>query len=142
MVNKIKILLLMAICVGCNRNSDCIAENLDNIYFEGFDKINKISIEDLVDKTNNLEYTNSKLVDTGFKEKRLVINDPTTKLFQNGFIIKVDDTIKYKITDIKMGQVYIEKKTLWGTKIYQCTLQEYKINDSLINTYGMIILKK
>ena len=76
MGNKVIILLLIATFVSCNRDSDCIAEENDNIYFEGFDSINKISIEDLVDKTNNLEYINPELDSTGLKQKRLNINDP------------------------------------------------------------------
>jgi len=142
MGNKIILLLVIAIFVSCKQDSDCIAEENDTIYFEGFDSITKVSIEDLVNKTNNLEYINPEFETTKNNAKKLIINDPTTNLFKNGFKIIINDSINYKITDIKLGQLDIEKKTMWGTKLYQCGLKEYRINDSLINTYGMIIIEK
>lgn len=141
MGNKIIMLLLIVIFTACDKHTDCKLEEIDSIYFEGFDSINKISIEDLVDKTNNFEYLNPKLDSTNIKAKRLEISSPSSKLFKNGFIIRVNDSMSYKITDVKMEEVYIEKNTMWG-KIYGCAIKEYKINDSLITTYGMIIIEK
>lgn len=141
MGNKIIMLLLIVIFTACDKHTDCKLEEIDSIYFEGFDSINKISIEDLVDKTNNFEYLNPKLESTNIKAKRLEISSPSSNLFKNGFIIRVNDSMSYKITDVKMEEVYIEKNTMWG-KIYGCAIKEYKINDSLITTYGMIIIEK
>ena len=141
MGNKIMMLLLIVIFAACDKHTDCKVEEIDSIYFEGFDSVNKISIEDLVDKTNNLEYLDPKLESTNIKAKRLEISFPSSNLFKNGFIIRVNDSLSYKITDVKMEEVYIEKNTMWG-KIYGCAIKEYKINDSLITTYGMIIIEK
>lgn len=140
MGNKICMLLLIAIFAGCDKHADCKVEEIDSIYFEGFNKINKISIEDLADKTNTLEFADPKLDSINIEAKRLEIS-PTTNLFKNGFMIRINDSINYKITDVKMEEVYMEKNTMWG-KIYGCGIKEYKINDSLITTNGMIMIER
>ncbi len=141
MGNKVILLLMLVVFFSCDKHTDCKIEEIDSVYFKGFNEINKISIEDLIDKTNNLEFVKPELDSIDFKTKSLVINYSTTELFKNGFKIRINDSISYKITDVKMEEIYKQKNTMWG-KIYGCTIKEYRVNDLLISSYGVIMIEK
>ncbi|KQO22829.1 hypothetical protein ASF10_10740 [Flavobacterium sp. Leaf82] len=141
--NKFMI-LLMIIFTGCNKNVECKEEGINEIYFKGFNilKIKKISFEDLKDSKNNLEYINPNFDSTDLGIKEFKTNQLTSRFMVNGFIVTINDTIKYKISNIKMEEVYIEKKTMWNAKLYGCSLKEYELNDSLIQTHSDIVIYK
>ncbi|MFH6948693.1 hypothetical protein ACHRV6_09395 [Flavobacterium sp. FlaQc-51] len=134
----------MIIFTGCNKNVECKEEGINEIYFKGFNilKIKKISFEDLKDSKNNLEYINPNFDSTDLGIKEFKTNQLTSRFMVNGFIVTINDTIKYKISNIKMEEVYIEKKTMWNAKLYGCSLKEYELNDSLIQTHSDIVIYK
>ena len=143
MENKTIIFLLLVTLTGCDKHASCKVNDINEIYFEGFKKIkiDEISFEDLKDSTNHIDYINPKFETTVVGEKKLKINAPTSKLFNNGFLLKINNRFEYKVSDIKTEEISLEKKTMWGT-IYGCTLKEYKLNDSLIESKGDIIIYK
>jgi hypothetical protein len=143
MGNKVIMLLLMAIFLSCDKNAECKVEDIDGIYFVGFDnlRIKKISFKDLKDQTNKLEYLNPILDSVDVEMKELKINKLTSNLIKNGFIITINERIKYKITNVEMEEIYIEKNTMFG-RIYGCCLKEYRLNDSLIESHTGIIIYK
>lgn len=136
------VIALMVILAGCTNHIDCKVQDIDEIYFQGFNnlKIKKISFEDIKDHTNYLEYLNPKFDSTDFGIKKIKINQLISNYIIKGFIVTINDSLKYKITNVKMEEVYIEKKTMWNTKLYGCSLKEYKLNDSLIETHSDIII--
>lgn len=145
MGNKILIIVMyLVVFSGCKSSIDCKLEDIDGIYFKGFDrlKINKIAVKDLKDQTNNFEYSSPVFDTTDFGFNELKINQLSANAIKNGFEITINDSLKYKITDAKMEEVYMERKTMWGKKIYGCGLKEYKLNDSLIQTQGVILISK
>lgn len=144
MGNKFIIGLLIVIFTSCNKHVDCKVEDIHQIHFKGFNnfKIKKISFEDLNNRTNNLEYLNPEFVNTAFGIREFEINQLTSNSLTNGCIVTINDSLKYKITNIKMEEVYIEKKTMWNTKLYGCSLKEYRLNDSLIESHTDIIIYK
>jgi hypothetical protein len=58
MGNKIITILFLVILVGCNKHVECNLEDINKIYFEGYDKlkITKISFKDLKNQANDFEY--------------------------------------------------------------------------------------
>lgn len=139
--NKFILMLLIFIFLGCDKYADCSVEDIETICFEGFNniKLNKISSMDLKDKTNNTEYVNPLFISVDNGSLTLKINQHTARSIKNGFIIIINDTLKYKVNDVKMEEIYFEKNTMWG-KIYGCSLKEYKLNDSLIESHSDIII--
>lgn len=148
MVNRLFIIVIVFL-IGCNQSSKHDAsinkgypEN--TILLSGFEnyKIYRISFEELLEKKNEKKY-NSPNFDT-------ISNDNSTDLYfqldkfsaeliSKGCYIIINDNLKYKITDVKSGE--IERYGNWGSVGYDYVLKEYKLDDSLISkTHGKIIL--
>ena len=85
---------------------------------------------------------NPKFVNTAFGIREFQINQLTSNSLTNGCIVTINDSLKYKINNIKMEEIYIKKKTMWNTKLYGCSLKGYTLNDSLIESHADIIIYK
>lgn len=125
--------------INCNSYSETI------IYFKGFQdyKINKISVIDFKESTNNCDYINPEFDNTDESGlMRLSINSLTTQSLANGCMLIINDNQKYKITDIKSVRIEHTVGFIWAKKIWECKLKEYRLNDSLIkNCEGITIYK-
>lgn len=142
MENRILVFLVL-IFMGCNdkdiERCDLANTPMGNyINFKGFNrKIDKIIIKDLSFVNKSISYDNPNLEDNGDGELSLKINTNTIPLVQKGCIIIINDSLKYKISGVKVGKV--QKSTMWNKKIF-CELKEYKLNDSIISDNGYIII--
>ena len=141
MGNKIIIVLLLAVLLGCDKRATCNFEGFDTIGFEGFTSltIKKVSIKDLKDQKYVTEYLNPTFDSIGDGIIALKINQLSSSSLKNGFNILINDSLEYKITDVEEQEIYTGKNTMWG-KIYACGLKGYKLNDSLIESHSDIII--
>lgn len=149
MENKILIILLIFF-ISCNRNSKSsdleYEEYLENtIRLSSFDnyRVNKISFQEVNKLVNKVDY-NSPTFDSihNYKSTDLYFQLDTisTKFINKGCYIIINDSIKYKITDIKSGE--IERFGNWGTVGFEYVLKEYKLNDSIIKNLNIITIFK
>ncbi|SIT26077.1 hypothetical protein SAMN05421786_1193 [Chryseobacterium ureilyticum] len=106
------------------------------VFFIGFnDKIGKITFESLSSKNRSFSYQNPNLEYNGVKEFRLKINTTTIDILQKDCVIIIDDSLKFKISGVKVNKV--QRSTMWNKKLF-CELNEYKLNDSLIENHNGI----
>ncbi|MFK7000815.1 hypothetical protein [Flavobacterium oreochromis] len=141
MVNKLAVVLIFFV-FGCQKKSDCDSENVNEIYFQNTNHIpiDYISFSDLNGVTSEVKYSNPKLKKAEKNIEKLEINEITSQLVKDGFLITINGKYKYRIEDVKYEEIFLEKRTMWGTKLYGCYLKEYKLNGDLIN-YGNILIK-
>jgi hypothetical protein len=145
-----KILILLLILGSCNRHPE--KRNIDkNEYYAGqillfgFEKykIYKISFADVSNKQLKIDYKlpkfdsihNYETVDLYFQ-----LDTISTKFINKGCYIIINDKLKYKITNVKSGE--IERYGNFGSVGYDIYLKEYKLNDSLIKGQGHITIYK
>jgi hypothetical protein len=145
MENKVLVFLLsLFLLCSCNKNADCEIE-VNQICLKNFNncKRDKIYIEEIGNKTNSFTYQAENLTRSNAEGDSLTLklNQQTNNIFKNGILFIINDTMKYKIDEIKMEQIDSGKKTMWGT-IYGCCLKNYKLNDSLIESHDDIIIYK
>ncbi|MEJ5106996.1 hypothetical protein [Chryseobacterium sp. MYb328] len=144
MENK-KVLCLFLFFFACKekKNEQCNLGDIpmgSYVFFKGFnDKIDKITFESLSSKNRVFSYQNPNLEYNGVKEFRLKINRATIDILQKDCVIIIDDSLKFKISGVKINKV--QRSTMWNKKLF-CELNEYKLNDSLIENHDGIFVYK
>ena len=144
MENRILTLgFIFIMLVSCK--NECNEKNADfsTIQFRGFNKIkiDNISFKDL-NTFIDYDYKKPKFDSIDKELNELNVKEFSSISLEKGFLVTINDTLKYKISNIKMEEIYLEKKTMWNTKLYGCSLSSYKQNDSLIESHGEIFINK
>ena len=143
------LLLYFILFLGCNnhpkKDDRCEYTNTNsssNILFNGFKKlkINKIVFQNFKDTFDKYEYNNPEFDFLTNKERSLRINSNTAKLIQDGCFIIIDNYLKYRITEIKSSR--IERFGNFGSVGFDCRLDSFKLNDSLIKDSRFLTIYK
>ena len=145
-----KLLILLAILpfmMSCNKqrkkDDSCALDKVYNskmIEFNGFEKnsISKLEIRNLNNEKINIHLNEIDSIST----HNLFINLKNNKeewINENIFLIVINDSLKYKISDIKTEN--IKRFGNFGLVGYFCEISEYKLNDSLIKNNKIVIFK-
>lgn len=145
--NKFFKCLIFMIFISCNnhgRKDDlCILDKVYNskiIEFNGFEKksISKLEIHNLKNEKFNIHLNE---IDS-ISRHTFFINLKNNKeewVNKNLFFIVINDSLKYKISDIKTEN--IERFGNFGLVGYFCEISEYKLNDSLIKKNKIVVFK-
>ncbi|MFV0531856.1 MAG: hypothetical protein ACK5MD_10535 [Flavobacteriales bacterium] len=145
-VNKLLIVLFI-LFYGCNnhlKKEDAICSITNqmggNILFDNFGKIDKIVFTSLRNPNDSPIYLGDKIEVHEKSIVRLEIDDETSRIIENGCNVIINDSLKYKITDVEF--IKIERFGMWGSVGFSCNLKQYKVNDSLIDNQQTIMIKK
>lgn len=145
--NKFFNCLIFMIFISCNnygkKDDLCVLDkvyNLKIIEFNGFEKnsISKLEIHNLKSEKFNIHLNE---IDSISRYTFLLIlkNNKEEWINENIFFIVINDSLKYKISDIKTEN--IERFGNFGSVGYFCEISEYKFNDSLIKKNKIVIFK-
>ncbi|MBL4745803.1 MAG: hypothetical protein JKY08_05495 [Flavobacteriaceae bacterium] len=145
-VNKLLIIVVF-IFLGCNnhlkKDDPCGLMNVmgigGNILFDNFKEIETISFEALNNPNDNEIYLKDKLEIHEKKTLILEINQKTSQIIENGCYVTINDSLKYKITDVEF--IKVERFGMWGSVGFSCNLKQYKVNDSLVDNQQTIVIK-
>ena len=141
-----KVIIILFVFLGCNnhkKKEDIICSVRGQmggyILFDNFKEIDKIAFEALNNPNDNKLYLGDKFKIHEGTTLELKINLKTSLIIENGCYVTINDSLKYKITDVEF--IKVERFGMWGSVGFSCNLKQYKVNDSLVDNQQTIVIK-